>query len=116
MWSMVAQRLTLITPPASTPDQLWQRVVAAWSAVPQELIQSLFESMTRRVAAVSAAKSVFIFEFSLRIVLKISSASHCVGFELCQLILFHQHYCVHLNNLKKVRSSPDSGKVFSSLV
>ncbi|GFT80884.1 transposable element Tcb1 transposase [Trichonephila clavipes] len=28
MWSMVAQRLTQITPPAATPDQLWQRVEA----------------------------------------------------------------------------------------
>ncbi|GFS89470.1 transposable element Tc1 transposase [Trichonephila clavipes] len=35
MWSMIAQRLTQITPPAVTPDQLWQRVDAAWSAVPQ---------------------------------------------------------------------------------
>ncbi|GFY02913.1 transposable element Tcb1 transposase [Trichonephila clavipes] len=52
MWSMVAQRLTQITPPAATPDQFWQRVEAAWSAVPQEYIQSLFESMPRRVAAV----------------------------------------------------------------
>ncbi|GFX28669.1 transposable element Tcb1 transposase [Trichonephila clavipes] len=52
MWSMVAQRLTQITPPAATPNQLWQRVEAAWSAVPQEHIQSLFESMPRRVAAV----------------------------------------------------------------
>ncbi|GFX02690.1 transposable element Tcb1 transposase [Trichonephila clavipes] len=51
MWSMVAQRLTQSTPPAATPDQLWQRVEAAWSAVPQEHIQSLFESMPRRVAA-----------------------------------------------------------------
>ncbi|GFU26984.1 hypothetical protein TNCV_1151531 [Trichonephila clavipes] len=33
-----AQRLTQITPPAATPDQLWQRVKAAWSAVPQEHI------------------------------------------------------------------------------
>ncbi|GFX08137.1 transposable element Tcb1 transposase [Trichonephila clavipes] len=51
MWSMVAQRLTQITPPAVTPDQLWQRVEAAWAAVPQEHIQGLFESMPRRVAA-----------------------------------------------------------------
>ncbi|GFV02376.1 transposable element Tcb1 transposase [Trichonephila clavipes] len=43
MWSMVAQRLTQITPPAATRDQLWQRVQAAWSVVPQEHIQSLFE-------------------------------------------------------------------------
>ncbi|GFY12113.1 transposable element Tcb1 transposase [Trichonephila clavipes] len=52
MWSTVAQCLTQITPPAATPDQLWQRVEAAWSAVPQEHIQSLFESMLRRVVAV----------------------------------------------------------------
>ncbi|GFU50847.1 transposable element Tcb1 transposase [Trichonephila clavipes] len=52
MWSMVAQRLTQITPPAATPEQLWQRVEAAWSTVPQEHIQSLFESMPRHVAAV----------------------------------------------------------------
>ncbi|GFU44038.1 transposable element Tcb1 transposase [Trichonephila clavipes] len=50
MWSMVAQGLTQITPPAATPDQLWQRVEVAWSAVPHEHIQSLFESMPRRVA------------------------------------------------------------------
>ncbi|GFW86978.1 transposable element Tcb1 transposase [Trichonephila clavipes] len=52
MWSMVAQRLTQITPLSATPDQLWQRVEAAWSAVPQEHIQCLFESMPRRVAVV----------------------------------------------------------------
>ncbi|GFW27752.1 transposable element Tcb1 transposase [Trichonephila clavipes] len=52
MWSMVVQRLIQITPPAATPNQLWQRVEAAWSAVPQEYIQSLLESMPRRVAAV----------------------------------------------------------------
>ncbi|GFS66271.1 transposable element Tcb1 transposase [Trichonephila clavipes] len=42
----------MITSPVATPDQLWERVEAAWSAVPQEHIQSLFESMPRRVAAV----------------------------------------------------------------
>ncbi|GFX20808.1 transposable element Tcb1 transposase [Trichonephila clavipes] len=52
MWSMVAQRSTQILPPAAPPNQLWQRVEAAWSAVSQEHIQSLFESMPRRVAAV----------------------------------------------------------------
>ncbi|GFX75743.1 hypothetical protein TNCV_2237161 [Trichonephila clavipes] len=41
-----------ITPPAATPDQLWQRVKAAWSAVPQEHIQTLFESTPRRIATV----------------------------------------------------------------
>ncbi|GFW37983.1 transposable element Tcb1 transposase [Trichonephila clavipes] len=52
MWSMIVQRLIQITPPAVTPDQLWQRVEAAWSAVPQEHIQSLFESMPKCVAVV----------------------------------------------------------------
>ncbi|GFT69650.1 transposable element Tcb1 transposase [Trichonephila clavipes] len=52
MWSMVAQRLIQITPPAAKPDHLWQRGEAVWSVVPQEHIQSLFESLSRRVAAV----------------------------------------------------------------
>ncbi|GFT15453.1 transposable element Tcb1 transposase [Trichonephila clavipes] len=34
MWYLVAQLLTQITPPAVTPDQLWQRIEAAWLAVP----------------------------------------------------------------------------------
>ncbi|GFW47269.1 transposable element Tcb1 transposase [Trichonephila clavipes] len=51
IWSMVVQRLTQITPPAATADQLLQRVEAAWSAVPQEHMQSLFELMPRRVTA-----------------------------------------------------------------
>ena len=52
MWSMVTQRVTQITSPAATPDQLWQRGEAAWSVVPQEHIQNPFESMPRSVAAV----------------------------------------------------------------
>ncbi|UYV70154.1 hypothetical protein LAZ67_7002012, partial [Cordylochernes scorpioides] len=50
MWPMVAQRLTQITSPAATPDQPWQRMEAVWSVIPQLYIQSLFESMPRRVA------------------------------------------------------------------
>ena len=59
MWSMVAQRLTQITSPAATPDQLWQRVEAAWSAVPQEYMQGIFESMPRHVAAVISNNGVY---------------------------------------------------------
>ncbi|GFW23701.1 transposable element Tcb1 transposase [Trichonephila clavipes] len=44
-------KLDKITPQGATSDQLWQRVEAAWSAVLQEHIQRLFESMSRRVAA-----------------------------------------------------------------
>ncbi|GFV95945.1 uncharacterized protein TNCV_3606721 [Trichonephila clavipes] len=35
--------------PVATPDQLWQRAEAAWSSVPQEHIQTLFESTPRHV-------------------------------------------------------------------
>ncbi|GFW69420.1 transposable element Tcb1 transposase [Trichonephila clavipes] len=59
MLSMVVQRLTQFTPPAAKPDQLWQHVEAAWSAVPQEHIQSLFESMPRRVAVVISNNGVY---------------------------------------------------------
>ncbi|GFW29519.1 transposable element Tcb1 transposase [Trichonephila clavipes] len=52
MWFMVAQRLTQISRTDVTPDQLWQRFESALSAVPQEHIQSLFESMPWCVAAV----------------------------------------------------------------
>ncbi|GFV07050.1 uncharacterized protein TNCV_1850541 [Trichonephila clavipes] len=38
--------------PAATPDQLWQRVEAAWSAAPKNTSKVFFESMLRRVAAV----------------------------------------------------------------
>ncbi|GFU74170.1 transposable element Tcb1 transposase [Trichonephila clavipes] len=55
MWSMVAQRLTQITSPAATADQLWHFGEAAWSAVPQEHIQSFFESIPWSVAAVTLA-------------------------------------------------------------
>ncbi|GFV76213.1 transposable element Tcb1 transposase [Trichonephila clavipes] len=48
----VAQRLTQITSSAATPDQLWRRVEASWSSVPQERIQSIFESIPRRMSAV----------------------------------------------------------------
>ncbi|GFX66934.1 transposable element Tc3 transposase [Trichonephila clavipes] len=63
MWSMVAQRLTQITPPAATLDHLWQRGEAAWSAVPPEHIQSLFESMPMRVVAVNTESSEFVDNF-----------------------------------------------------
>ncbi|GFW65144.1 transposable element Tcb1 transposase [Trichonephila clavipes] len=61
MWSMVAQRLTQITPSAAPPDQLWQRVEAAWFVVPQEHIQSLFESMPRRTAVGISSNGVLLW-------------------------------------------------------
>ncbi|GFW16126.1 uncharacterized protein TNCV_4681181 [Trichonephila clavipes] len=38
--------------PSCHTRSTWHRVEAAWSAVPQEYVQSLFESMPRRLAAV----------------------------------------------------------------
>ncbi|GFX47753.1 transposable element Tcb1 transposase [Trichonephila clavipes] len=52
MRSKLSQRLTRDTPPTGTPDLLWQYVEAAWTTVPQGYIQSLFDCMLRRVAAV----------------------------------------------------------------
>ncbi|GFX46368.1 transposable element Tcb1 transposase [Trichonephila clavipes] len=52
VWSMLAQRLVRYTPHTAAPDQLWQYVEAAWAAVPQGLIQSLFDSVPKRVAVV----------------------------------------------------------------
>ncbi|GFU53333.1 uncharacterized protein TNCV_2953671 [Trichonephila clavipes] len=43
------------TPPAASPDQLWQYVEAAWTAVPQGYTQSLFDSIPKRVAVVTAS-------------------------------------------------------------
>ncbi|GFU79419.1 hypothetical protein TNCV_871901 [Trichonephila clavipes] len=48
-----AQRLAWDTPPDAAPDQLWQYLEAAWRLLkPEGYIQSLSDSMPRRVAAV----------------------------------------------------------------
>ncbi|GFW14119.1 transposable element Tc3 transposase [Trichonephila clavipes] len=47
---MLSQQLDGDTPPTVTPDQLWQYVEVAWTAVPQGCIQSLFYPMPRRMA------------------------------------------------------------------
>ncbi|GFU63078.1 transposable element Tcb1 transposase [Trichonephila clavipes] len=59
MRPMIAPRLTQKTPLAVTSDQLWQHVEAASSAVPQEHIQSLFESIPRCVAAVISSNGIY---------------------------------------------------------
>ncbi|GFV84274.1 transposable element Tcb1 transposase [Trichonephila clavipes] len=45
VWSMFVQRLAWDTSPAATPEELWQYVEAAWTAVPEGYIQNLFDSM-----------------------------------------------------------------------
>ncbi|GFV96603.1 transposable element Tcb1 transposase [Trichonephila clavipes] len=41
MWSMAAQRLTQITPPSATPDQLWQRGSCLVCCTPRKRPKSL---------------------------------------------------------------------------
>lgn len=56
VWSMVAERLARHHTAVTTVDELWRRVEAAWAAVPVHAIQSLFDSMPRRINAVIAAR------------------------------------------------------------
>ncbi|MBJ4999813.1 IS630 family transposase [Salmonella enterica subsp. enterica serovar Hadar] len=56
VWSMVAKRLARHHSPVTTVDELWHSVEAAWTAVPVHAIQSLFDSMPRRITAVIAAR------------------------------------------------------------
>ncbi|GFU88315.1 hypothetical protein TNCV_847081 [Trichonephila clavipes] len=49
MWSMVAQRVTQITPPAVPPDQLWQRVEAVWSALYPKNTSKVYLNQCRAV-------------------------------------------------------------------
>ncbi|GFV38397.1 transposable element Tcb1 transposase [Trichonephila clavipes] len=54
VWFMLAQLLFRDTPFAAPPDQLWQNAEVAWIAIPQAYIQSVFDSISRRVAVVIA--------------------------------------------------------------
>ncbi|MBJ5505484.1 hypothetical protein JGG47_23220 [Salmonella enterica subsp. enterica serovar Derby] len=55
VWSLIGNRVVRQVPPAAAPDELWHRVEAAWTDIPQAQIRSLFLSMPRRVAAVIAS-------------------------------------------------------------
>ncbi|GFV83810.1 hypothetical protein TNCV_2555961 [Trichonephila clavipes] len=56
VWSMVAQRRARHHTPVTTVDELWYCVEAAWSSVPVHAIQSLFDSMPRRISPVITAR------------------------------------------------------------
>ncbi|GFW35908.1 transposable element Tcb1 transposase [Trichonephila clavipes] len=53
-WPACFPDLARDTPPAATPDQLCLYLEAAWTVVPEGYIQSLYDSMPRRVGAVIA--------------------------------------------------------------
>ncbi|GFW35860.1 hypothetical protein TNCV_1926911 [Trichonephila clavipes] len=52
---MVAERLACHHTSVTTVDELWYCVEAAWSSVPVHSVQSLFDSMHRRISAVITA-------------------------------------------------------------
>ena len=56
---MVGRRLIRQGPPAPTLDTLWSRIQTAWRDIPQEDIQGLFDSMTRRIETLIAAHGSF---------------------------------------------------------
>ncbi|GFW69636.1 transposable element Tcb1 transposase [Trichonephila clavipes] len=55
IWSMVAERLARHHMSVTTVDELWHRVEAASTSVPVHVIQSLFDSMARRIGSVITA-------------------------------------------------------------
>ncbi|GFX17202.1 hypothetical protein TNCV_2857251 [Trichonephila clavipes] len=56
IWSMVAKRLARNLTPVITFDEMRYRVEAAWSSVPVHAILSLFDSMPRRISAVTTTR------------------------------------------------------------
>ncbi|GFU70327.1 hypothetical protein TNCV_2106661 [Trichonephila clavipes] len=52
---MVAKRLSCQHTPVTTVKELWPRVEAAWTSVPVYAIQSLFDSLPKRISAVIIA-------------------------------------------------------------
>ncbi|GFX96175.1 hypothetical protein TNCV_2290641 [Trichonephila clavipes] len=56
VWCMVAERLTCHRTPASTIDDLWHCVEAAWASIPIDALKSLFDSMPRCISAVVTSR------------------------------------------------------------
>ncbi|GFT60300.1 transposable element Tcb1 transposase [Trichonephila clavipes] len=55
VWSMVVERLARHHTPVATADELWYPVEAAWLSVPVWALQSMCDSMPRRISAVITA-------------------------------------------------------------
>ncbi|GFX15272.1 hypothetical protein TNCV_3302032 [Trichonephila clavipes] len=56
VWSMVAEQLSHHHTPVTMVDELGHHVEAAWASVPVHAIQSLFETMPRRISVVITAR------------------------------------------------------------
>ncbi|GFX42062.1 transposable element Tcb2 transposase [Trichonephila clavipes] len=56
VWSMVAKQLARHNMPVTMVDEQWNHVEAAQASIPVHAIQSLFDSMPRRISAVITAR------------------------------------------------------------
>ncbi|GFW30989.1 transposable element Tcb1 transposase [Trichonephila clavipes] len=56
VWDLVGRRLARDQRPAASKDELSLRIEAIWNSLLQANIQSLFDSMPRRIAALIAAR------------------------------------------------------------
>ena len=56
LWHYLKRRLEEFEEPASSVNELWDRVQRVWEEIPKEECQKLIESMPRRLAAVIRAK------------------------------------------------------------
>ncbi|UYV76119.1 K02A2.6-like [Cordylochernes scorpioides] len=56
VWDIIGRRLHALPQPRSE-DELWQMVEREWSAIPQDAIRTLIDSLPRRVAACIAVRA-----------------------------------------------------------
>ncbi|GFU75807.1 hypothetical protein TNCV_1652671 [Trichonephila clavipes] len=56
VWDLVGRRLARDPRPAALKDELLLRIQAIWNSLAQADIQNLFDSMTRRLAALIAVR------------------------------------------------------------
>ncbi|GFV63455.1 hypothetical protein TNCV_112401 [Trichonephila clavipes] len=54
VWFMVSKRLARHHTAVTTVDELWHCVEASWSSIPEQSIQFLFDSMSRRINVIIA--------------------------------------------------------------
>ena len=96
--------------PLASKDELWLRIRAIWNSLPEADIQNLFDSMTRHIAALIAARvATPNTDFGLFFALKISSfictniSSLSIKFHLILMIplwcciLYKQQSMLHCN-------------------
>ncbi|GFW06510.1 hypothetical protein TNCV_2188431 [Trichonephila clavipes] len=101
---MLAQRLFQDTPPAATPDQLWQYVEAAWIAVPQGYIQSLSGWKKATIIPIKKPGKKTCFPEDFRPI-----ALTCIS---CYVLTLH--FSMYLAGIEKVHSSGIRIRMFAN--